>query len=121
MSWVAITGGRNYHPTAEDRDSLQRLLEYLSADAVNVGDCPTGVDKWVRSWCEAGDLEVHVFEAEWERFGKGAGPRRNALMMELSDYLIAFPGGRGTASCKAEARRLRKRVYDIKTGMETSD
>ena len=113
---VSVSGGRAYRVTNEDAESLIRLLARLGVDDCSVGDCPTGVDAWFRDWCASGDLEVFVFEAQWDLFGRGAGPRRNAVMMESADALIAFPGGRKTASCIREARRLGRPVYDIRSG-----
>lgn len=116
MSIVAITGGRDHRVTNEEAAHLTSLLSQLDGNVIAVGDCPTGVDAWIRDWAQAGDMEYYVFAAIWTMFKKAAGPIRNAEMMEYADCLIAFPGDRGTASCIREAKKLHKPVYDIATG-----
>lgn len=46
--------------------------------------------------------------ADWRRYGKRAGPRRNRTMLDrCPDLVIAFQrnGSRGTQDCVDEARR----------------
>jgi hypothetical protein len=60
--------------------------------------------------------------ADWRRFGRSAGPIRNGELLHTAVLrartlsrpgfpagvqVIAFPGGRGTASLLAQARRMR--------------
>lgn len=122
MKAVCITGGRDHIVTRDEAAALVRLLNKLEADLVLVGDCPTGVDAWVRTWC-AGEEELpcKVFKAEWELYGKGAGPRRNALMVELAQAVIFFEGGKGTRNCVSEALRRRVPVYDVWTGEQVQN
>ena len=62
-----------------------------------------------------------VLPAQWERHGRAAGPIRNRELLEqaitraaaltspgsiASVLVVAFPGGRGTASLVQQARRL---------------
>lgn len=78
----------------------EELLEF------RVGDCPTGVDAWVR---ENLDREPAIYEAHWEQLGKAAGPERNRRMLltpTKADLLLAFPwveGSRGTRDCIRQA------------------
>ncbi len=44
------------------------------------------------------NLETTIFPADWERYGRSAGPKRNLQMLDTEpDLVIAFAGGRGTA------------------------
>lgn len=51
---------------------------------------------------------LRVFPADWARWGRSAGARRNSTMAEYAHGLIAMPGGSGTADMilKATARGL---------------
>jgi hypothetical protein len=48
-----------------------------------------------------------VYQSQWRVTGKGAGPIRNGLMLDIlkPDLVVAFPGNRGTADCIRQAER----------------
>lgn len=58
-----------------------------------------GADTVADVWARSHGVPVHVYEADWRRFGKSAGPRRNRDMFGRfnPDVLVACPGNRGTA------------------------
>lgn len=108
----AFTGGRDYR----DRAMVNLICDLLMADDSNefvVGDCPTGADLFVRERIRPITRIMRVFIAEWTLYGKSAGPRRNAAMLEDADVLIAFPGNAGTADCVAKARRAQIPVIEV--------
>ncbi len=65
-----------------------------------------GVDRLARKWAQGAGISCRTFEADWEHGGKAAGPARNARMLDefAADYVIAFPGGFGTADMVRRAR-----------------
>jgi hypothetical protein len=77
------------------------------------GDCPTGVDFYVRAFVEGnraqverGRLAHEPYPADW-RQGKYAGPHRNRHMVSLgADLCLAYPWGvsTGTRGCAGFAR-----------------
>lgn len=72
------------------------------------GDCPTGVDSYVRLFAEGsgGRVEHEPHPADW-RQGKYAGPRRNRHMVSLgADLCLAYPWGvsTGTRGCAGFAK-----------------
>ena len=53
-------------------------------------------------------------KADWDKYGRSAGPRRNQKMAEMSDYCIVFyKGTRGSASMIAEALKQNVPVYVV--------
>ena len=54
----------------------------------------------------ANGVVVEEFKADWDKFGRAAGPIRNAQMLREGkpDLVVAFPGGRGTANMVAQAK-----------------
>lgn len=105
---LVCTGGRDH----KDMDLVNRVLDHLKPKAVIVGDCPTGVDLFVRSWCKMTNTNFTVFEADWTMYGRAAGPLRNKKMIDFakklstkgSVILVCFKGGAGTKNCQEYAR-----------------
>jgi hypothetical protein len=69
-----------------------------------------GADQMGHRWAAEHGLPQEVFQADWARFGKGAGPRRNRVMAEAGDRLVAFWDGlsRGTADMILRMLQYRK-------------
>lgn len=104
---VLVTGGRHY-----DRpDLVQKGLELYKCSELIVGDCRTGADRYAREWAREAGVPLRVFKADWDKYGKAAGPIRNSEMVaEKPDLVLSFPGGRGTADCSDKARAAGIRV-----------
>lgn len=110
---VLITGGRSY----SDRERLYAVLDEIRPGLVIEGGCG-GADGYARAWCRTRGVPGVRMEALWDFYGKAAGPIRNTQMVHLAKrlggYVVAFPGGAGTADCvaKAEAAGLEVRRVD---------
>lgn len=102
---ILVTGSRNW----TDRDTVRRALIQAGQAA---GVHPQGVTV-VHGAARGADIiagglagefgcTVEVHPADWDRYGKAAGHRRNAEMVALgADVCLAFPLGesRGTRGC----------------------
>lgn len=80
------------------------------------GHC-AGTDLMAERYAADHGYAVEVYPAEWQKYGKSAGPRRNQQMVEVADYAVAFSsGGRGTQSLirYAEKKGIPVRVYPVK-------
>jgi hypothetical protein len=118
---IAVTGGREHTPTLAEMNRYEFLWNMLGGKAQVNGMCkhktalpgnvPVGVDAHLLVWAREAGVPVLPFYAEWNRFGRGAGMIRNKKMVDTCDVLIAFPGGKGTASAIAAARELGRPVY----------
>ena len=99
---VIIAGGRDYKPTTSSWFWLRDRLAELKADEIVSGGAP-GADAMGEKIAERLALKLTTFPAEWDKYGKAAGPIRNQKMADYADACILFPGGRGTADMKARA------------------
>src|SRR5882757_5353350 len=76
-----------------------------------------GVDRLGERWAEEMKLPLERYPADWDKWGKSAGYRRNAEMAEIADALIAVTNGsRGTGHMidLATAKGLKIYVKDIR-------
>ena len=49
-------------------------------------------------WAWKHAVKHQLFRADWERFGKSAGVRRNCQMAQAGDMLLAFWDGRSAGT-----------------------
>ena len=59
---------------------------------VVLGDA-SGVDSIARSYLQANGIGYRVLYADWEKYGKGAGPIRNQEMLDFALEVHKFVGG----------------------------
>ncbi len=100
---IAIVGSRKF-------DRLHLVSEFvvtLPADATVISGGAGGVDQAAEAAARASGLAVLIFDADWARHGRAAGPIRNVEIVEAADELIAFWEGesRGTLNSVALAAR----------------
>lgn len=111
---VIIAGGRDYKLTAIDHDRLDQAWRSLPITEVVCG-CARGADTGGELWGLARHIPVKRFPADWDTFGRSAGPRRNRQMAEYAEALIAFPGGKGTENMVKQATEMGLKVLDWRT------
>lgn len=113
---LVVTGGRNFL----NAEHVIKTLDALKYDYISVGDCPTGVDFLVEQYCLERNIPHKIFVADWKKYGKLAGPIRNREMVKdayqrsIDNFLLAFPGGKGTANCIKEAQNLHYTILEVK-------
>lgn len=106
---IIVCGGRAYRDKAFLDQFLSEFLIAVDFDVLIEGGA-LGADRLAREWAVSRGVHVATVNALWSR-GKGAGPSRNRAMLALRpDYVIAFPGGRGTQNMMAQAERAGVRV-----------
>ena len=71
-----------------------------------------GADALGERYARENGFKVERYPADWDTYGKSAGPRRNKQMAEVCDCAICFWDGqsRGTASMIEFAKQLGKPV-----------
>ncbi len=80
-----------------------------------------GADRLGFRWAWQHTVPSQCFRAEWERFGKAAGVRRNHQMAQAGDVLVAFWDGQspGTAHLIQCMRALGKPVVLVSSDTPT--
>lgn len=92
---VIIAGSR----TISDKATLFQALSLFKGSITQVvSGTASGADKLGENWAIANKVPLRKFPAEWNKYGKAAGYKRNEEMAQNADALIALWDGisRGT-------------------------
>lgn len=110
---VIIAGGRNYIFQNKDFEILDYIATKWSISEVVSGGA-TGADQGGEDWAIKNNISIKKFPADWSKYGKVAGPIRNAEMAAYADGLILFPGGRGSKNMLETAKEFNLEILTIK-------
>jgi hypothetical protein len=109
---VIVTGSRDWE---YPKDVYEALKEF-NPDLVVQGGCKTGADKFARDWCDKNNKTYRSVYADWEKFGRCAGPRRNKEMLEYypSATVLSFcrDNSKGTTGTIKLAKQLGMKVVE---------
>ena len=108
MVRVLVCGGRNYGDATRVFMVLDRINAESPIDILIHGGA-FGADALANKWALTRAVQIAAFPVsgeQWRRRGKGEGPRRNQLMLDLCQpsIVVAFPGGTGTADMLRRAK-----------------
>lgn len=112
---VVVTGGRKYTDIGAIFRALDRFHQEHAIARLAHGNA-NGADKIAGVWASDRGIAFKRYpvpKEEWDLYGPGAGPRRNERMLqeEQPDWVIAFPGGTGTADCCTRATKMLIPIY----------
>ena len=113
---VLICGDRHWG----DPEPIKELLTLLQTTTNNqlliiTGGAP-GADQTAERLCESLNIPNTIFYANWEKYGRRAGPIRNSVMIGTRpDIVIAFhnnvDSSKGTKNCIEQAQR--KNIFTV--------
>lgn len=111
---VLVCGGRNF----DDIDMLYNVMDYFDGDEriidMVIHGGARGADTLAGNWTRFRGREEVVCPANWDSLGRRAGIVRNNTMLKLKpDLVIAFPGGKGTASMIGLAKAAGIEVHEV--------
>lgn len=114
---IVVCGGREYLDEVELYAVLDRLHAERGISSLAHG-CAPGADSLADAWGRERGIQTRGYPANWYRYGFSAGPIRNGKMLDehAPQVVVAFPGGRGTADCIAQARRKGIDVMEVGRG-----
>lgn len=104
---VLVCGGRGYRNRDKVNETLDSLHTIRQIDVIIEG-AAEGADTLAEQWAKTRAVPYVGVAADWEKFGKRAGPIRNSAMLDIvtPKCCVAFPGNNGTADMTAKARKL---------------
>ena len=101
---ILVTGGRDYADYEYLSGVLDGIHSLTGIDMIIEGGA-RGADSLARKWAITNYIPFKTYEADWKKYGKSAGHKRNRRMLDDSkaDMVVAFSGGVGTAGMVAYA------------------
>lgn len=84
---VLVCGSREW----TDRAAILREIEKLAITDIVIHGAARGADRIAGEIATSYGLQVRAFPAQWDRYGKSAGPFRNQQMLDQQpDLVLAF-------------------------------
>ena len=118
---VLITGSRDW----TDEEAIYRALAAHTGFEHNVtllsGHCPTGADAIAERYAKTKGWDIELHPADWGKYGKYAGPKRNQEMVDRKpDLVLAFilNGSKGASGTVAMAKKAGLRVHVVEANSE---
>ena len=84
---VIIAGTRTFNNYQLLCNTIKELN--INIDEIVCGGAK-GADALGAKYAKENNIPIKYFLADWDKYGKGAGPIRNHQMGDYADYLIAF-------------------------------
>jgi predicted Rossmann fold nucleotide-binding protein DprA/Smf involved in DNA uptake len=110
---LTIVGGRDF----ADVKLLEAVMSELTGSKKHKVDCivlggARGADSLGEDWATRNGIETKIFYPNWNKYGRSAGFKRNRLIVEYADAVLAFWDGksRGTKNTIDIAKSMNKSV-----------
>lgn len=95
MIWL-VSGGRKFASPVFVHNNLDRVAHQYGLPDLVVHGGARGVDGVAENWAKLNNVPTSVYMADWEEYGRAAGPIRNSEMLEAHpdiDLGLFFPSG----------------------------
>ena len=92
MVKIIVAGTRDFNDYALLKEKLDKVLAHFGKFEVVSGKA-RGADSLGERYARENDLPIAEFPAEWDKYGKSAGYRRNAEMADYADGCVVFWDG----------------------------
>lgn len=115
-----IAGGRTLFSTAHYQAVEAAIATCPWKPSLVISGGASGVDAMGERWAHLNKIEVRRFPADWDRYGRSAGPKRNRAMAEFAEsngksggLILVWDGrSRGSASMRKEALRAGLYIHE---------
>jgi hypothetical protein len=111
MEKIAVIGSRNF----PEPELVRQKVRKFPPDTILVSGGAGGVDSIAEDEARKCGLQVIIFRAEWDKYGKAAGHIRNEKIVDEVNRVYAFWDGesRGTKDTMTITRKQNKPLHVI--------
>lgn len=110
---MIVCGGRDFNNQKLVDDTLDSIDAETQIYAIIHGNA-RGADTLAGAWAKRNHRRCWPVPAQWKKFGKSAGPKRNQAMLGMGpDLVVAMPGGRGTADMVKRSQKAGVPVHQV--------
>ena len=112
---LAIIGSRNMISEPLFQEGVIQAIEQWGLPSSVVSGGAKGADTMGEKWADDNGIDCIVYNSDWEKHGKKAGPLRNIDIIKKADKVLAFPShkGKGTQHAISLAKVQQKEVLKL--------
>lgn len=109
---IIIAGSRTFKDYKKLCEICDKILQDQTKIEIVSGAYYKGADKLGEQYAKERGFNLKKIPADWNKYGKAAGPKRNEQMANYANTLIAFWDGKsnGTRSMIQLAKQYKLRV-----------
>jgi len=112
MYKIAIVGSRTF----TDYEFMKQILDaHKDKIALIISGGADGADTLAQRYAKENAIPIHIYYPDWKNYGKRAGFRRNVIIANLAEKMIAFWDGKskGTKHSIDKMKQLGKPIVVI--------
>lgn len=111
---IVVAGCRDYNNYEEAKEYIDLCIEKIEGNKEIIflsGGC-SGADLLGERYAIEKGYRIEKHPAQWEKYGRAAGPKRNEEMANVCDFVICFWDGKskGTKSMIKFAQKYEKSI-----------
>ena len=111
---IVVAGCRDYENYSDAKAYIEMCIKEIREKDTLIflsGGC-RGADMLGERYANENGFTIERYSADWQTYGRCAGPKRNLQMAKACDYVICFWDGKsqGTASMISYAKRFKKQL-----------
>jgi len=109
---LAVVGSRTFDQEERVKKELKYVVDNTLIDTIVSGGAK-GVDTFAEIWADENGLKKIIYPAQWDKFGRSAGYRRNVDIVENADAILVFwkEGSAGTKHTIEIAKKEDKPLF----------
>lgn len=110
---ISIIGSRSFNDALLFNKAVNEIIESINEPVTIISGGAKGADSLAATYAKQNNLPLLEYKPDWKKYGRGAGPVRNAQIISDADLIIAFWDGvsKGTLDAINKAKKMNKLVH----------